>query len=140
MNHVDEKFTDYQFELNDENEDDHIQNESNVNDIYRTYIVNENFLSIKNNNLDNNQSQRNYISTSLTNYEEEFPIDTNGYIEDYITGKTFTNEKLNTRLEYLDNFKVQIKLLKILNDKGVSKNIFDLIMAWMKKFLFKINH
>ena len=116
MNHIDKKFTDYHFELNDRNGDYHIQNESNLNYIDRTVIINYNFMSSNNNISENNQSQRNNISASLHNDKYALPTDTNVDIEDYLSGKNFNNEKLNTILGYLDKFKVQIKLLKILNN------------------------
>ena len=46
----------------------------------------------------------------------------------------FSTDKVCERREKLKNYYVQLKLLKILSDKGISPKIFDIVMDWVKDF------
>ena len=59
-------------------------------------------------------------------------------MEEYLKGEHFSREKVDHRMSSLAKYNIQIKLLKIFNDQGVSPKIFDIVTEWIKEnFDFK---
>ena len=49
-------------------------------------------------------------------------------IEEYLKINQYTRESIDHRMESLAKYKVQVKLLKIFNDEGVSPKLFYILM------------
>ena len=55
-------------------------------------------------------------------------------IKRFLMENQFSRDKVSERKEKLKNYYVQITLVKILSDDGISPKIFDTIMDWVKHF------
>ena len=72
-------------------------------------------MSLNNDMSEKNQIEINDIFTSNSTNAYYHHSDKNGDIEEYLSGFHFTKDKVNYRIGYLENYKLKIKLLKILN-------------------------
>ena len=125
-------------------------NNPNEDTMAYSYHTNDNDVDENSVSMDRNSCSQSSISTSSS--DTDFSLDDNNEdmydtnihnlynmnVEEYLMGKQFSREKVDDRLSSLAEYTVQIKLLKIFNDEGVSPKIFDLVMEWIKEhFDFK---
>ena len=66
--------------------------------------------------------------------------DDDPYMEKYLCDNHFSVENVDERVSQLERYKVQIKLLKILNDEDICPKNFNLVMNWVNEIFYVKPH
>ena len=74
-----------------------------------------------------------FEDTSLID-EDSVGADEDSNMKAYLFKDHFSTENIDVRLRKLGMYKVQMKLLKILNDEGVCPKVFNLVMEWVHEY------
>ena len=56
------------------------------------------------------------------------------YLKTFVCENHFSDESVHERVSKLNTYKVQMKLLKILNDEGACPKLFDIVMEWVNEY------
>ena len=72
--------------------------------------------------------------------EDHHSDDEDHVIKRYLLKEHFSMDNIDKRRRKLGTYKVQMKLLKILNDEGVCPKVFNLVMEWVKEYFVIKDH
>ena len=118
----------------DDDEESKENNEEDMNDEFE-HNDNESYESDDTNTEDTYSNTESDLSHTINTTNENNNWDEDdAYLKTFVCQNHFSDESVHERVSKLNTHKVQMKLLKILNDEGACPKLFDIVMEWVNEY------